>query len=345
MTTLMTSSTKMTSDDPWTKIEGSTAKSHISARRIPGASSAAWGLYWGVDADNHCLLILERESKDRRFHRLPRLRGLSVEVSTKEDGTGERVVLRLTDGEQRELFLRFCVDVVEATHAAKSPEEAVERFLARTWRWHRLLQSGRDGRLSDDEQRGLIGELRVIERCLAGTTGAQQVVEGWAGPLGAPKDFQYGLVCIEAKACSPQSSEVRISSLHQLDLGSASRLFLSVTEVAAALEDSTEAITITDVATRVRTEIVRLDMPTAILFEDRLAALGFDWEDDYTDKHWAIGEEALYEVADGFPRITPTMLPPGVSDVRYTISLSDCEGFRVPTTNLNDAISGERDEP
>ena len=330
-------------DDPWADIEASAERSQINARRIPGAGSTGWGLYWAVDAQHHCLLILQRRSRGRRSHRLPRLRGLLVEASGTEDGSGERVVIRLTDGEQREVFHRFCVDIAEATRLARSADEAVERFLARTWRWHRLLRSGQDGRLTDEEQKGLLGELRVVERCLLGVIGARDAVEGWAGPLGSPKDFQFGLVGVEAKARSPQKSEVGISSVHQLDSVGLTRLFLSVTEVASALDESASAVTVTDVTARVRSTIAGLDMSATILFEERLAATGFDWEDDYSDKRWTIGDETLYEVAQGFPRITASMVPAAVDDVRYTISLSGCERFRVTATDLAKVISGERD--
>ena len=342
---MTTSKKPMNSGDPWAEIETSVEKDQINARRMPGAGSAAWGLYWAVDSERHCLLILQRSSRGNPSRRLPRIRGLSVETSAAEDGVGERVVIRLTDGEQREVFHRFCVDIVEATRVARSAEEAVERFLGRTWRWHRLLRSGRDGRLSDEEQKGLIGELRVIERCLHGGTDARDAAEGWAGPLGSPKDFLFGLVGVEAKARSPQRSEVSISSLHQLDAEGSTRLFLSVTEVAAALDNSVGAMTITELAARVKTSVDALDTSATILFEERLAAVGLDWEDDYTDRRWVIGCEVLYEVADGFPRITPSMVPPAVDNVRYTISLSACESFRVPTTALGDAISGEVDGP
>ncbi|MDE0210954.1 MAG: PD-(D/E)XK motif protein, partial [Boseongicola sp.] len=302
-----------------------------------------WGLYWAVDAHRHCLLILQRSSGHRRSHRLPRLRGLSVEASATEDGAGERVIIRLTDGEQREVFHRFCVDVVEATRVAKSADEAVERFLARTWRWHRLLRSGQDGRLSEEEQKGLVGELRVIERYLLDVIDTHDAVVGWTGPLGAPKDFDIGLVGIEAKARSPQRAEVRISSVDQLDSAGMSRLFLSVIEVGASFDDSATAVTITDLATRVRSRIAALDMSAAIAFDERLAATGFDWEDDYSDRRWSIGDEVLYEVTDGFPRLTPAMVPAAVDDVRYTISMAGCADFLVAENALAQAISGDAD--
>ena len=332
----------MKNDDPWAKIEAPAASNQISAFRIPGGGSAEWGLYWGIDAGRHCLLILQLSSRESRSHRLPKLRGLSVEALTTEGGL-ERIVIRLTDGEQRDLFHRFCVDIVDATCAARTAKEAVERFLSRTWRWYRLLRSGQSGRLSDEEQKGLIGELRVIEHYLLQMIEAREAVEGWAGPLGAPKDFQFGLVGIEAKARSPQRPEVRISSIHQLDLGNTARLFLSVTEVAAALEDESAAVTITDMATRVRNAIVAMDTHATIAFEERLSAAGFDWQHDYADKRWIIGDEALYEVNDAFPRITPSMVSPAVGDIRYSINLAACESFRIPATTMGETISGVRD--
>ena len=335
--------TKMKSNDPWEEIEASSQTSQINAQRIPNIGSTAWGLYWAVDTQRHCILILQHGSVDRQPYHLPRLRGLSVEASPTEDRSGHRVIIRLTDGEQRELFHRFCVDVVESTRLAQSADEAIYRFLARIWRWHRLLRSGKDGRLSEDEQKGLIGELRVIELYLLEVIEARDAVDGWAGPLGAPKDFQFGLVGIEAKARSPQRPEVLISSADQLDSAGMNRLFLSVVPVAAAFDESATTVTITDVAARVKNKITALDMSATIVFEERLAATGFDWEEDYSDKRWSIGDEVLYEVADGFPRIMQSMVPTAVKDVRYTITLAGCESHRISRSTLTEAISGETD--
>ena len=330
----------MPTGDPWNGIDPPTEITRISARRISDVGSQDWGIYWALDSQNHCLLILQHRSEHRHPERLPKLRGLRVETFPTEDQSGERLIIRLTDGEQRELFHRFCVDVVDTTRASRSQEEAVERFLVRTWRWHRLLRGGGDGRLSREEQMGLIGEFCVLERQLVPVIGPVDAVRAWTGPVGAPKDFQVGWIGIEAKARSPHMPTVRISSADQLDTAGTVRLFLHVLEVSGAPGDSA-SVTITDVASRVRDTIAALDVSAVIQFEERLNATGFDWNDDYSDNPLLIGDVSLYEILEGFPCITPPMFVTGVEDVKYAIVLSRCESFRVDMTVLAQAISGE----
>ena len=342
MTRTTTRTTKMSTEDPWRGIDPPTEDNRISARRIPDAGSCAWGLYWAIDSQHHCLLILQHRSEHLHARRLPRLRGLRVEAFPTEDHPGERLVIRLTDGEQREVFHRFCTDIVDATRRARSEAEAVERFLLRTWRWHRLLRGGGDGRLSQEEQKGLIGELYVLERLLLPVIGPSDAVRTWTGPLGAHKDFQVGLIGIEAKTRSPHVPTIRISSAEQLDIAGTTRLFLHVTELSEAPSDSS-SVTITDVATGLRDTLAGRDMSAAIQFEERLNATGFDWNDDYSDSPWLIGDVSLFEILEEFPRITPSLFLPGVEDVQYAITLSRCESFRVDMTVLARALSGEAD--
>ena len=331
----------MTSDDPWRQIAPPAQASRINARRV--TQSAPWGLYWAVDADRHLLLILQHSATTRTSRRLPKLRGLRVEAQPADGGSDERIVIRLTDAEQRDIFLRFCRDIVDATSLAQTEQQAVERFLARTWRWHRLLQGGRDTRLSDAQQRGLIGELMVLERHLLPILSPQNAVRCWTGPLDAPHDFEIAEVHVEAKAHASVPPRVTISSEHQLDQGNYT-LFLHVTEVTTSAEGGPDGLTLTDIANRIRAALAERDMAAVDLFEERLDAVGFDWTEDYSDKAWTVGQESLYEVREGFPRITAGMVPSGVANVRYTISLPDCEAFRVVPPSLPITVPGVADD-
>ena len=334
----------MTTDptDPWKGIQPPERTSDVSALRID--PSLQWGMFWAVDIDRNCLLILQHRKESRPPHRLPRLRGLQVETRSPDSGPHDLLIIRLVDREQREIFHRLCLDIIAATGLGETEEDAIARFLARTWRWHRLLMGGRDGRLGDEEQKGLVGELGVLDNLLFPVIGVSEAVRCWTGPLGAPKDFEIGWICIEAKARRGTAmSHVSVSSEHQLDSSGTGSLYLHVAEVAAASEDTPDAVTITEIAGGIRSKIAAQDPATVDLFEERLAAVGFDWDDDYSDKRWLYGREHLFEVRDGFPRITPAMFPGGVGNVRYSISLPDCEPFRADTADLMKLISRGND--
>lgn len=335
----MTTTTRMqamTTDDPWGSISPPIRSDLISARRV--SEKTPWGLYWAVDADRNLLLILQHREGVRRAARLPKLRGLRVEVLPADLGSDERILIRLTDGEQKDIFLRFCRDIVDSTILATTEEQAVERFLARTWRWHRLLQGDRDSRLGDEEQKGLIGELLVLQRHLLPVLGATDSVRCWTGPLGTPQDFEVSRVHIEAKTRGSSVPRVAISSEFQLESNNADALFLHVTEVAVAAEGTADAGTLTDIAKKTRSAIAEHNMMAVELFEERLAAVGFDWTDDYADRLWLVAGESLYEVREGFPRITSAMFPGGIGNVRYAILLPDCEEFRVDPDVLGKAV-------
>lgn len=318
----------MANKDPWIDISRPPTRAvSISARRV--SRSSRWNLYWAVDVDRNYLLILQHGKAISRSQNLPNLRGLRVEVQPADNDKDVRIVIRLMDSDHKDIFLRFCHDIVDATVLSHTEEQAVNRFLSRTWQWHRLLQDSRDNRLSDSEQRGLIGELVALEKHVLPAVGPYFAVKSWTGPLGTPHDFEISRTHLEVKVRNTASPYVTISSERQLDLDSADRLFLYVSEVAVAREGESQAQTLAELAKRVRGILADQDMAALELFEDRLFTVGFNWTDDYDDKFWSIGRESLYEVRDGFPRIAPSMLLQGVGRVRYTVSLSQCKSFRI----------------
>lgn len=330
-------------ENPWRDLAVPDAAAGLSARRIADVGGARWGLYWAVDWRRQCLLVLVHSEGLTSQHRWPTLRGLRIERQAASRGQ-EFLVFRLTDAEHRDIFYRFCTDLVGAAGAARSEQEAVDVCIMRTWRWHRLLKRGWDGRLTAEEQKGVIGELTVLMELLMPAIGVTQGIAAWVGPLGAPRDFQIGTAGIESKACAPLVSKVRIASEDQLGSDEAHALFLHVSEVAAAVDSSSAALTVTQVVERAREFIDSQDTSALGEFEERLMATGYDDSDDYADQLWLIGDAAIFAVVEGFPRIIPPMVPSGVSDVRYQINLAECEPFRIERADLSAAMSGTSSE-
>jgi hypothetical protein len=277
--------------------------------------------------------------------RPPKLKGLEVS-STADEGGGTRMLIwKLQDSGHRDIFHRLCTDIVNFARDANSEAEAVEVSLGRTWRWHHLLRGGSDGRLSAEEQKGLIGELLLLEKLIEVGMSPSNAVSAWHGPLGSPKDFEIGRICVEVKARRGAATPyVLISSEHQLDASGTDALFLHVAELDQAPSDAKERFTLTEVADRTKRRIFSASPAAADAFDALLVATGFRWEDDYSDMPWIRGPDRLYRIDEGFPAVTPANFGAGVSNVRYSISLSDCEPYRVDeavlVTALKDATDG-----
>ncbi len=329
VTNLMKENSMVTTDsDPWTDIEPPELDEKINANRVD--SKLQWNLFWARDINRSCLLVFGFACDSAPSQRLPRPRGLELELAKPDQNSRQTLVLRLTDAQNRDIFHRLCLDIVDATRLADSEAAAVAIFLARTWRWHHLLRGGGSDNLSDEEQKGLIGELHVIERFLLDRLSPSEIVTSWLGPLGGPKDFEIGGVAIECKARRGASQPyIRISSENQLDISSVSDLLLHVIDLNAAAEQTPFAFTVSDIAKRIHENFRASDMQAADEFEGLLRSAGFDWAHDYSKSRWILGSSRCFEVADAFPKISASGLPAGVSNVTYKLALEDYNDFRI----------------
>lgn len=328
----------MTSDDPWSDLEPPVASDIVNARRVDG--KLRWGFFWAKSVDRRCLLILQHDPASSSNAPLPRLRGIEVSESDPEDGGARMLSLKLVEAQHRDIFLTLCKDIVSASSIAEAEAEAVATFLARTWRWHHLLRGGGDGRLSAEEQKGLIGELLLLKNTLAPDIGIRDAVKAWRGPTGAPKDFEVGRICVEVKARRGAARPfVAISSEDQLDPGGTDALYLYVVELDIAPDNVSTAFTLTDIARQVR-DMVNSDHAVIEIFEQILAASGFLWDDDYSDSRWIAGPHRLFLVGDGFPSVTRAKAGPGVSRIRYEVALPECDPFRADDTELTTSLKG-----
>ena len=325
-------------ENPWRDILPPSATSVVSARRVD--SNMPWDFFWAKAADRRVLLTLRHTGESSPKTTLPNLRNIEITISP-PDPSGIRILaIKLMDMGQQDIFHTLCLDIVEASRQARNEPEAVALSLNRAWRWHHLLRRGTGGLLTSEEQKGLMGELLVFEQILLRNLSPLDAVECWRGPSGAPKDFEIGRVAIEVKARRAGATpHVAISSESQLDATSVDALFLCVVDIDEAPMDAPEGVTIADVAGRLREEVISLDPGAADLFDARLVEAGMQPEDDYSSYKWIEGPQRIYRVNEKFPRISLGDLRSGVSNVRYSLSLSDCEAFATEEGDVAESLS------
>lgn len=268
-------------------------------------------------------LVLQLDVLPDPIPEMPSLKSLEVRLQTSPGGPV--FYLRLKDGAQIELFETLCRDVVTAGEQGATELEALQRAIRRTFRWHNLLRGGRSSVLSEEEQKGLIGELEILDRLIA-DVGAGPALSAWVGPTGAPKDFELARDCIEVKARrSAAQPFVRISSEHQLADVPGRRLWLAVVPVDGVPHP--DGRTLTEIVEGI-TAVLDAQSDPACLYdwEMRLAESGYDADHDYSKWRWSVSAPILHAVVDGFPRVS-SPVPVGVSDLTYSLALPACLPF------------------
>ena len=307
----------MPNDTPWSGLEAG----KVDTRRV--SASARWNWFWAVMPRADIALVLQLGDLPKPTPDLPKLRNLEIRFQTLPGGP--ILYIRLKDNAQLELFETLCRDVMAAGELAETETEALERAIGRTFRWHYLLRGGKLEVLSEEAQKGLIGEIEVLKLLIA-NIGAKPALTAWTGPSGAPKDFELKADCIEVKARRGASQPfVKITNEHQLADVPDRRLWLAV--LAVDKVQPPHGMMLTEYVSEV-TELLERTEPSAIMVWDlHLADVGYDVLHDYSAWRWIVSAPDFHAVTEGFPRIAAPV-PLGLSSVSYALALSACTPFR-----------------
>lgn len=318
----------MLNDTPWKGL----GKSSVDSRRVDHAGK--WNFFWAIMPGEDPALALVLHAPPVPALKMPKLRSLETGLASLTGGPA--FYLRLKDHAQLELFETLCRDVVDCAEQAKTEADALTRAIGRTCRWHHLLRGGRGDGLSEEEQKGLIGELTVLE-WLAGVIGPRATITGWTGPMGSPKDFEFYGHCVEVKA-RRTAAQPYVQILNEFQLADVldHRLWLSVVAVDKVAEPFGNSLDffVDRVASRFRSG----DADLELLWETAISATGYRVEDDYSAARWVVGDPAWYDVRDGFPRVD-LPLRAGVGSLKYAIALAACEPFKIDPAAAGEAIA------
>lgn len=314
-------------DDQWSGL----IPGGIDARRVD--PTGAHDFFWIISAKSEPGLLLRLSDQTPEITPLPKIRSLEIAYSRVSGRNALIIVLK--DLEQRELFGSLCDDIVRAGERATDNFDALSFSIRRTMRWYHLLRGGKSGALTLEEQRGLLGELQFLAH-LSGIIGPRAAVEAWRGPSGSSKDFEMDGCLVEVKAKRGAAKPfVQISSADQLSSVEGCRVFLQVAAIDAAVKPN--GMTLTDYVSALEKVFADANPESYSLWEQAIQASGFDFNDDYSERRWTVGEIKHFEVLQGFPRIA-NPVPEGVSSVRYSISLDSCTPFLVEREDVDQLI-------
>lgn len=218
-----------------------------------------------------------------------------------------------------DLELVFGEVVDEICKRLKSGLDGVKASVTTITDFRELLERGRESAIPGTAIVGLVGEMLYLNRLLDRSRSAWRA---WRGPDGDRHDFRVGNSSLEVKTTSRAGNTlVTVHGIEQLvppPDGRLHLLHLTLETVAGGM------LTVSSLG---RSALAKADDPARL--SDLLASAGCT---DVEDPAWnafsyRLESESLYEVGEGFPMIVcrslvDGMLPPGVSDLIYTIDLA-----------------------
>lgn len=285
--------------------------------------------YLGKDSEKHKLLLLVTPEEPPVIRDM---RAIRIRSFKRDDGKWS-LLLVLDSMALSPMFSMVCEDLIESSrNSGLLAHQSLCYVLRRLSNWRQLLERGLPDLLSENEVRGLCGELLMLRRLLI-HIGKDTAVRAWVGPKGADQDFQTHNAAWEVKTIQSGAFSVTISSEAQLQTTSRT-LFLVVIELAASEHNAPDSFSLNSLVEDIR--VLLGDDPDLIdFFENTLVTAKYVSRSEYSIPILRAPSLQLFSVDGDFPRITVNQISLGISQVKYELSLNACEKYRLNSILLD----------
>ncbi|WP_010664000.1 PD-(D/E)XK motif protein [Marinilabilia salmonicolor] len=266
---------------------------------------------------------------------LKRFTGVEIQVLPSNE-----LILILQENELSDIFVMFIDDIIRSISTVYNIDDALLRISQRVLYWKRLFGKFSGEMLTPQQQRGLYGELLILEFLLKETKKHTKVIESWQAPAGTNQDFYFGASAIEVKTSKLNNPAIKISNEYQLDSSLFNNLFIAFIRLA---ELPSGADTLTNKINEVR-DILKSDPLLINEFNLKLSFLGLnpEIENEYNKTSYNIRKVTYLQVSDKFPKIISSMVDKAISHISYEISPNDCVEFEITSeTVIKEILNAE----
>ena len=229
----------------------------------------------------------------------------------------------ITDRDKKSEFSYMCENIIQTVLKESNIKSAVATFANTLIKWKNLFDKVRTGGLSREEQQGLYGELCMLHKFIENTDDLYSSVNYYIGTDKALRDFQGRNWAVEVKTTATNNPQLlKINGERQLDDTIIEQLFLFHCSVDTS---KMSGETLPDKVRSIRS-LLSSDLAALSLFNSKMFEAGYldAQEIKYLEQHYKIRKECFYSVKGNFPRIRENELRPGVGNVPYGITISDC---------------------
>ena len=285
--------------------------------------------------DNKLFILRVFEKIDEKKFLKKEFQGVSIELLVYPEF--KEITFILLDNELDEVFALFIENIYESINNLDDESMVINQTLDSIAKWKKLFDKIKSTLLTEEEQKGLIGELLFISESIENEVPKDTIIENWYGPDYYNKDFIINNIGFEIKTTTQDRPTLKISSEQQLDKQDLDMLYL----IQYNLEESrSNGFTLPEIINKVRIEIA-VNYILKSKFDEKLIQIGYNEDDsDKYDTKYKLIEKYIYDVNKDFPKITKSTLPKGIFNSIYNIETLVLDAFKIETLNNFKLIYG-----
>lgn len=288
--------------------------------RIDATHPIEWNIGYENLNQKSLLLITEYEPND-----LPSSKSIQVTIAQRVDSKWA-VSFRLIRLEQEEVYINLCYDIIESSRKQTDCIEGIEYIQNRYLNWTKLMELQKNGLLSENEKKGLIGEILYLQQLISNGAEPLKAIESWIGPEGADQDFVDENGWHEIKALGIGAKSITISSLEQLNVCQPGELILYFVDKTAPNEPSAFSLLTLIHSTR---DLVKHNNKAFELINRKLLQYGYIDVSEYEKQFYRLSDTKRYRVDELFPKLVKSNVPSQIISASYQISLQSLENWKI----------------
>jgi hypothetical protein len=247
------------------------------------------------------------------------------------------IVLELSDQSFTDLFNDLIISIYQHIYRLSDVEEYSKVFIQMFYKWSEFFDEKKSEKLSQDQIKGLFGELFVLKNLIEEVEAFQlnDLLTGWKGPYDKGHDFELDTKNIEVKTKEFTKTSVKISSEHQLEQETDKALELLVLSVET---NTIEGLSLSALLKQVKTLIVNklgdFSIVLTALLQKNITSKNIYQYDNFRFK---VIEENVYDTTvDNFPKLTKTNTPNAIGSLQYTLHLNYMNEYIISTRKFDD---------
>ena len=278
-------------------------------------------LYIGIDEEYRWTLLLVSSIEPPAVESS---RMIFAQKGKRDDGRWT-LSLSLINNDYKDIFLLFANDIVSSSRVISNKNKAVSFICRRYKEWREMLANSRSSLLSDEQIKGLLGEMYILHNYLSEIYGVEKAALSWTGPKKMPQDFIVDSTWYEVKTISSSRTDVPVSSINQLDCSNVGELVVVFADKTSVTNDLAINLNVlyNQILDSISDETVKSD------FSSMLFQYGYFPRQEYetADYTFAIKSISIYSVDHSFPCIRRNDIPSGIVEAKYSLSLSSISSF------------------